>query len=469
MVDIGIATTTGRDVMLDAATVEQFTAGVRGGHLFQGDKGYDEARTMYNAMIDKRPALIACCAGVADVIHSVIFARNNDLLVSVRGGGHNVSGNAICEGGLMIDLSPMKSVRVDPQHRTARAEPGVTWGEFDHETQAFGLATTGGVISTTGISGLTLGGGIGWLMDSYGLACDNLLSVDVVTADGRLLTASASENQDLFWGVRGGGGNFGIATSFEFQLHPVGQLLGGMVIHPLGQAVEAIRFYDEYTRTSPDELGSMAAFVTSPEGERVLAIIVCHNGAIEEGERVLKPLRAFGTPLADVIGPMPYVQVQSLLDEGFPPGLQNYWKSNFLKDLDDKAIEIIVDHVSKAPSPNSAVGIEQLGGAVSRVGMDDTAFNHRDARYNLLIVGMWPDPAAKDENMKWVRDLWDAMEPYSSGGVYVNYLGQEADEGAERVKAAYGPEKYERLVALKNKYDPTNLFRLNQNIKPSAG
>jgi FAD/FMN-containing dehydrogenase len=368
----------------------------------------------------------------------------------------------------MIDLSPMKSVRVDPERRTACAEPGVTWGEFDHETQAFGLATTGGVITTTGDAGLTLGSGIGWLMGKHGLACDNLLSVDVVTADGRLLTASTSENQDLFWGLRGGGGNFGIATSFEFQLHPVSQMLGGLVIHPLDQAVELIGFYEEFTQTSPDEFGSMAVFVTSPEGERVVAIAVCYNGPVEEGERVLRPLREFGTPLADVISPMSYAQVQGMLDEGFPPGLQNYWKSNFLKGLDDTAIKMIVDHVRNAPSPTSAVAIEQLGGAVNRVGTGDTAFNHRNARYNLLIVGMWPDPAAKDKNVKWVRDFWDAMEPYSSGGVYVNYLGQEADEGTERIIAAYGPEKYERLVALKNKYDPTNLFRLNQNIKPTG-
>jgi FAD/FMN-containing dehydrogenase len=452
----------------DAANVEKFETGLRGQLLRPGDDGYDDARTIYNAMIDNRPALIARCAGVADIIQSVNFALECGLVVSVRGGGHNVSGNAICDGGLMIDLSPMKSVRVDPERRTACAEPGVTWGEFDHETQAFGLATTGGVITTTGVAGLTLGGGIGWLMGKHGLACDNLLSVDVVTADGRLLTASTSENQDLFWGLRGGGGNFGIATSFEFQLHPVSQMLGGLVIHPLDQAVELIGFYEEFTQTSPDEFGSMAVFVTSPEGERVVAIAVCYNGPVEEGERVLRPLREFGTPLADVISPMSYAQVQGMLDEGFPPGLQNYWKSNFLKGLDDTAIEMIVDHVRNAPSPTSAVAIEQLGGAVNRVGTDDTAFNHRNARYNLLIVGMWPDPAAKDENVKWVRDLWDAMEPYSSGGVYVNYLGQEADEGTERIIAAYGPEKYERLVALKNKYDPTNLFRLNQNIKPTG-
>jgi FAD/FMN-containing dehydrogenase len=465
---IDIATTAGRAVKLDETAIEQLRAGLRGRLLQSGDNEYDEARSIWNAMIDKRPALIARCAGAADVIHAVNFARTNGLLVSVRGGGHNVSGNAICDGGLMIDLSPMKSVRVDAEHRTARAEPGVTWHEFDCEAQAFGLATTGGTISPTGIGGLTLGGGLGWLMRTYGLACDNLLSVDIVTADGRLLTASASKNQDLFWGVRGGGGNFGIVTSFEFRLHPVGKLLAGMVIHPLAQAKEAIKFYDEFTLTSPDALGSMVGFVTSPEGERVLVIFVCYHGAIEEGEQVLKPLRKFGSPLADTIGPMSYVQVQHLFDAAFPPGIQNYWKSSFLKGLGDKAVSIIVDVVSKAPSANSLVAIEQLGGAVGRVGVNETAFSHRNARYNLLICGMWPDTVAKAANIKWVQDLWTALEPYASGSVYVNYLGQAADEGAERIKDAYGPQAYERLVALKKKYDPANLFRLNQNINPSA-
>jgi FAD/FMN-containing dehydrogenase len=330
------------------------------------------------------------------------------------------------------------------------------------------LATTGGLVSTTGIAGLTLGGGIGWLMGTYGLACDNLISADVVTADGTFLTASKARNEDLFWGLRGGGGNFGVVTSLEFQLHPVGPMLGGIVIHRLDKATEVIKFYDDFTRASPDEVGTFVGFVTSPEGERVMAIFVCYNGDIAIGERVLKPLRAFGPPLADMIGPMSYVQVQRMMDDAFPAGRQNYWKSNFLKGLDTEAIRIIVDRVAKAPSSYSAVAIEQFSGAVKRVGMSDTAFNHRNARYNLLIVGIWSDPAAKAANVKWVRDLWDAMEPYSSGGVYVNYLGQVADEGAERVKSAYGAEKYARLVALKEKYDPTNLFCLNQNIKPSA-
>ena len=469
MANIEVMATTGRRVLLNAETVEQVRTKLRGGHLLPGDEGYDAARKIYNAMIDHRPGIIARCAGVADVVDAVNFARNNGLLVSVRGGGHNVSGNAVCDGGLMIDLSPMKGVRVDLDSKTARAEPGVTWGEFDRETQAFGLATTGGLVSTTGIAGLTLGGGLGWLMGNHGLACDNLISVDVVIADGRLLTASASRNEDLFWGLRGGGGNFGVATSFEFRLHPEGPMLGGILIHRLDKAAETIRFYDNFTRTSPDELGTFVGFVTSPEGERVLAIFVCYNGAVEEGERILKPLREFGPPLADMIGPMPYVQVQRMMDDAFPAGRQNYWKSNFLKGLDPEAIQVIVDHVLKAPSPYSAVAIEQFSGAVNRVGMNDTAFNHRNARYNLLIVGIWLDPAAKAQNVKWVRDLWGAMRPYSSDDVYVNYLGQEADEEAERVKSAYGPEKYARLVALKEKYDPTNLFRLNQNIRPSAG
>jgi hypothetical protein len=331
MANIEIVSTTGGQVVLDAAAIEQFRTGQRGAHLLRGDDGYDAARKIYNAMIDHRPAMIARCAGVADIIGAVNFARNNGLLVSVRGGGHNVSGNAVCDGGLMIDLSAMKSVRVDPQTRTARAEAGVTWGEFDRETQAFGLATTGGLVSTTGIAGLTLGGGIGWFMGTYGLACDNLISADVVTADGTFLTASKARNEDLFWGLRGGGGNFGVVTSLEFQLHPVGPMLGGIVIHRLDKATEVIKFYDDFTRASPDEVGTFVGFVTSPEGERVMAIFVCYNGDIAIGERVLKPLRAFGPPLADMIGPMSYVQVQRMMDDAFPAGRQNYWKSNFLK------------------------------------------------------------------------------------------------------------------------------------------
>jgi FAD/FMN-containing dehydrogenase len=454
------------DTGLAAETVESFKATLRGALLRPGDNGYDEARKIWNAMIDKRPALIARCAGIADVINAVNFARTHDLLVAVRGGGHNVAGNAVCDGGLMIDLSPMKSVYVNPVQRTARAEPGVTWREFDHETQAFGLATTGGVIPTTGVAGLTLGGGIGWLMGQYGLSCDNLLSVDIVTADGHLRQASAAENADLFWGVRGGGGNFGIVTSFEYRLHAVNQVLGGMVIHPVERARDVLKFYREFTRTAPDALTSMAAFLTSPDGAPVLALVVCYNGPLAEGDKVLQPLRAFGPPVADHIGPMAYTALQSMLEAGFPPGLQNYWKSNFLKDLSDDAVAVMVDRFMQMPAPTSALVIEHIGGAVSRVGEDATAFTHRHAPYNLLIVGIWPNPADNHTNIRWVRQTWDAMQPFSSGAVYVNYLGQTADEGAERIKEAYGVTKYERLLTLKKKYDPMNLFRLNQNINP---
>ena len=454
------------DPALGEETVAAFKATLRGTLLRAGDTGYDEARTLWNAMIDKHPALIVRCAGVADVISAVNFARTHDLLVAVRGGGHNVAGNAVCDGGLMIDLSPMKSVRVDPIRRTARAEGGITWGEFDHETQAFGLATTGGVIPTTGIAGLTLGGGIGWLMGKYGLSCDNLLSVDLVTADGKLLHASASENADLFWGVRGGGGNFGVVTSFEYQLHAVGQILGGMVIHPLEKAPEVLRFFQEFTRTAPDALIAFASLLNAPDGAPVVALIACYNGPLAEGEKVLQPLRAFGPPLVDQIGPMAYTALQHMLVEGFPPGQQNYWKSNFLRDLSDDTIAVIVEGFKRAPAPTSAVAIEYIGGAVSRVSDDATAFNHRRSPYNLLIVGIWPKPADNAANIRWVREFWDAAQPFSSGGVYVNYLGQTADEGAERIKEAYGVTKYERLLTLKKKYDPTNLFRLNQNINP---
>ena len=454
------------DTALAEDTVAAFKTTLRGALLRPGDDGYEAARTLWNAMIDKRPALIVRCVGVADVIQAVNFARTHDLLVAVRGGGHNVAGNAVCDGGLMIDLSPMKSVHVDPVRRTARAEPGATWRDFDHETQAFGLATTGGVIPTTGVAGLTLGGGIGWLMGSYGLSCDNLLSVDVVTADGRLLQASATENPDLFWGVRGGGGNFGVVTSFEYQLHAVGQVLGGMVIHPVERARDVLKFYREFTRTAPDALTSMAVCLTSPEGAPVVALLVCYNGPLAEGEKVLQPLRAFGPPVADHIGPMAYTALQNMLEAGFPAGLQNYWKSNFLQDLSDDAIAVMVDGFAQMPAPTSALAIEHISGAVSRVSEDATAFTHRQAPYNLLIVGIWPDLANNDTNIRWVRQTWDAMQPFSSGGVYVNYLGQAADEGAERIKEAYGVAKYERLLALKKQYDPTNLFRLNQNINP---
>ena len=469
MLDLRVTTTTGEETDLKEAAVAEFTSSLRGELLHSGDDGYDEARAIWNGLIDRRPALIARCTGTADVISAVDFARRHHLLLAVRGGGHNVAGTALCEGGLVIDLSPMKSIRVDAMRRTARAEGGVTWGEFDRETQTFGLATTGGIVSTTGIGGLTLGGGLGWLSRKHGLACDNLVAADVVTADGRVLTASANENQDLFWGLRGGGGNFGIVTSLEYRLHAVGPtVVGGMVVHPIERANKVLAFYREFTSTEPDELTTYAGLVPSPEGDPVATIVACYSGPIAEGKRVLQPLKAFGPPLVDQIGPMPYLQVQRLLDQLYQPGLQHYWKSNFLTGLSDKAFDTITEYYARRPSPLCHVAIEELGGAVGRLSHDETAFNHRDTRYNLLIIGMSPDPAESDEITRWARELWRAMQPFSSGGVYVNYLGQEADEGADRVKAAYGPEKYERLVALKNKYDPTNLFRMNQNIRPTV-
>ena len=454
--------------MVDQSAVEKFKDSLRGDLLRPGEAGYDEARKVWNGMIDKRPALIARCAGVADVIHCVNFALENTLLVAVRGGGHNIAGNAVCDGGLVIDLSRMKSVRVDPARRTARAEPGLTWGEFDRETQAFGLATTGGQISTTGVAGLTLGGGWGHLARKYGLTSDNLLSVDLVTADGRFLTASVAENADLFWGVRGGGGNFGVVTSFDYQLHPVGPVLGGIVAYPFQKAKEVLELFRELTIAAPDELASGVVLISLPDRTPVAGIVLCYNGPVAEGERVLKPLRTFDHPLVDQIGPIPYTAAQQLIDAFYPFGLQNYWKSSFLKEISDEAIDTMVAYCAERPSPMCHGLIEhQLGGAVRRADREVTAFNHRDVEYCFTSLGVCPDPTEAEQCVRWAQEFWDAMQPGSTGGVYVNYLGREADEGPERIKAAYGPEKYARLVALKNRYDPANLFRVNQNIKPS--
>ncbi|MCZ6895486.1 MAG: FAD-binding oxidoreductase [Gammaproteobacteria bacterium] len=458
-----------RDVMgVDQATIDEFRAGLRGIALQPGDDGYDEARTIWNEMIDHRPNLIIRCAGVSDVIAVVNFARSNALLVSVRGGGHNVSGNAVCDGGLMIDLSLMKSIHVDVATRTARAEGGATWKHYDRETQTFGLASTGGAVSRTGVAGLTLGGGWGWLSGRHGLACDNLLSADVVTADGQLMTVSADQYKELFWGLRGGGGNFGVVTSFEYQVHPVGEVLGGVIWHPLDDARDVLTFYDKFTESSPDDLVSLVQFATLPDGPLALGVEVCYFGGIYEGKKYLRPLREFGSPISDDIVPTTYVDYQQASDEVFPEKLQNYWKSNFLKKLDADTIEVILDYVSRTPTPESVFMIEQVGNGVRRVGKNDTAFNHRDARYSSLIMGMSSNPANNEQIVAWTRDFFDAMAPFSEDSVYVNYLGPQDDEGDDRVMAAYGPEKYKRLVALKNKYDPTNMFRLNQNIKPTV-
>lgn len=460
--------TTASAPQADFPEASELRARLRGTLTTPADPAYDQARRVWNGMIDRRPALIARCAGAADVIRAVEFARERGLPLAVRGGGHNVAGNAVCDGGLVIDLRDLKAIRVDPVHRTARAEGGVTWGEFDRETQAFGLATTGGVVSTTGIAGLTLGGGIGWLARSYGLACDNLVSVDLVTADGQLRTVSAEEHADLFWGLRGGGGNFGVATALEFRLHPVGPVLGGLRIHPFGDARDLFRLYRDLTADAPSELTCYFVLTSAPDGTPVAAVAVCYRGSPEEGERLMRPLRSFGAALVDGIAPMPYTALQTMLDGSYPTGLLNYWKSGFLAELSDAAIDTILAQAAERPTPLCHLAIEHLGGAIARTDAQDTAFAHRDRCYNLLCLGMTADPAEAGACTTWARRVWQAVQPFASGAVYVNYLGTEAEEGPERVKSAYGAGKYDRLASLKAKYDPGNLFRMNQNIRPSA-
>jgi FAD/FMN-containing dehydrogenase len=465
MQGLQVTTTQGKEKELKASVVEAFQASLRGELLYPDSAGYDEARTIHNGMIDRRPALIARCAGVADVLTGVRFAREHELLVSVRGGGHGMPGFAVCDGGLMIDLARMTSVHVDPDHRTVRADAGVTWETFDHETQAFGLATTGGVVGSTGIAGLTLGGGHGFLMRRYGLACDNLLGMNIVTADGRWLRASATEQPELFWGLRGGGGNFGVVTSFDYQLHPLGTILAGMVIYPLAKAKAFLKLYREVTQTAPDELGSLVALGTLPDGTQAAVLLAGYSGPLADGEKLLRPLREFGPPLADQLGPVPYRALQGISEHFNPRGYRNYLKTNYLKDLSDNAIDILVEGYTSVPAPFTHIVIEHMGGAVSRVDPQATAYNYRDAQYNFLIVGMWTDPRADAHGIPWVRNLWHALQPVSTGHIYVNY---ESDVGVDRVKAAYGAAKYDRLVALKNTYDPTNLFRLNANITPTV-
>jgi FAD/FMN-containing dehydrogenase len=450
---------------LGADALRNLESGLRGEVLRPGHRDYDHARAVFNAMIDKHPALIIRCREVSDILRALDFAHRHDLVVAVRGGGHNVAGKAVCDHGMVIDLSPMKAIQVDPGARTVRAEPGLTWGEFDRVTQAHGLATTGGFVSTTGIAGLTLGGGLGWLMRKHGLACDNLQSVEIVTADGQQRRADATENPDLFWAVRGGGGNFGIVTAFQYQLQPVGQLVAGAVFFPLEQARDVLRFYRELMAAAPDELIAYALFLTSPDGVPMFAIAACYVGPLETGEQALRPIRRFGRPVADSVRPMSYLEMQSMFDPGFPSGRLNHWKSSVLPDLHDEAIDILVANSAAVPSPLSAWALEPFGGAVGRVGSDETAFTHRRARYNLVIVGMWTDPAESPTNIRWTRELWSAMQPFSSEAVYVNYL--DADE-TDRVPEAYGAATYQRLRHLKERYDPGNFFRINQNIGPGG-
>ena len=461
MNELHATTITGTDTVLLASVVEEFQASLRGQLLRQGDNGYDQARQVWNTMIDRQPALITRCAGVADVINAVNFARTHNLLVAVRGGGHSVAGQAVCEDGLMIDLSPMKGLRVDVATRTVRAEAGLTWAEFDRETQAFGLATTGGTVSHTGIAGLTLGGGLGWLMGKHGLTCDNLLSVELVTADGQFRTANPTENSDLFWAIRGGGGNFGIVTSFNFQLHPVGPtVLGGMVLYPITQAREVLHFYRDYARKTPEDLTAFAALMTGPDGNPVVAVIVGWFGPLSEGEQHIKPLRQFGQPLADMVKPIPYRQLQSMLDDGAPFGWHRYWKSGYFKELSDEFLDTVIDYAEKKTSPLTAIFFFYLHGACTRVSPEATAFGLRESQWDFDILAQWTEPTEADQHIAWTRDFWKAVEPFSHG-VYVNHLG--IDDAPSRVRVAYGAN-YDRLVAVKRKYDPNNFFRHNNNI-----
>jgi hypothetical protein len=449
--------------MMSESAIAKLKDTVRGQVIRPEDPGYDAARTLPNAMIDRRPALIARCAGAADVIACVRFARDNEVLVSVRGGGHSVAGKSACDGGLVIDLSTMKGMRVDPGSRTARGETGLKLGEFDRETQAFGLATTLGVVPTVGIAGLTLGGGWGHLHAKYGLAIDNVIGADVVTAEGQLLTANASQNQDLFWGVRGGGGNFGIVTSLEYRLHAVGPVLGGAVFHPAAKAREVLHFWREFAASSPDELVTQGGSLTLPDGVPVFGVAGCYCGPVSEGERVLEPLRRFGSPLADAFGAISYLQMQGMFESFFPPGRLVYTKSNFIRDLNDRTIDALAPWVGKSPSRYSfAPFIEHWHGAAARVPVTDTAFPHRQHSWNLLAWSMWESPADSEKNIRWNRECCESLRPLLVPSAYSNYV---TDEGEAVVREAYGPN-YERLVALKNKYDPTNFFRMNHNIRP---
>jgi hypothetical protein len=461
----------------NAVALEALAADFRGELLHAGDPGYDAARMVWNGMFDRRPALVARCTGAADVIAAVNFAREAGLTVAVRGGGHSAAGYGTCDDGIVIDLSPMRSVRVDPATRTARAGGGATWGDFDRETQAFGLAVTGGRFSTTGIAGLTLGSGSGWLERKCGLTADNLLSADVVTADGQLLTASARQNADLFWGLRGGGGNFGVVTSFEYRLHEVGPIiLGGMMVSTPDRAQEILRFVREYWPSAPDDLGGAVGFVSAPPEpfvpaemhfKPIVGIIVCWTGDMAEGERALAPLRKVAQPVMDMVQRMPYTALQSMLDAGGPKGTNAYMKAEFLDELDDDAVAKLAEHGARRAGPMAQLLLEPMGGAISRTGEHETALGRRDVPwcYHALALWMEPDQATADAHVAWARALAEDLEPHTTPGVYLNYT---SDAGSERVRSSYGPEKYARLVALKDKYDPGNLFRLNQNIAPSG-
>ena len=464
MSEMEIATLSGDYKIIERAAVDDFRDSLHGESLRPGDAGYDSARLVWNAMVDKRPALIARCSGTADVINCVNFARENSLLVSVRGGGHNFPGNSVCNDGLMIDLSRMTGVRVDPAARTVRAQGGTKWGAFDHETQAFGLAAPGGTDVDTGIAGLTLGGGIGWLSGSHGLSCDNLVSADVVTADGRAITASADENRDLLWGLRGGGGNFGVVTSLEYRLHPVGpEVLAGWLIFPIDHVREFFARVNDFTDTMPDEMNLITFLHTLPDGGgRACSILLCYHGDIDEGQRVIQSLREVGKPLVDDIRPMSYTDAQKLAVA--LPGRQNYLKSHFVSQVSDDIVDIAIDFFDRITSPLSSVLFQYLGNAAQRVPAGETAFAHRNALCEWATNAVFLDPGESEVHIRWAREFASAISPFSLGE-YINQVGTEADSGEEAIQAAFG-DNFQRLADLKRKYDPANLFSHNQNIRP---
>jgi FAD/FMN-containing dehydrogenase len=477
MADLHVTTSAGGETILEATAVEEFQTNLRGDLITPGDEGYDEVRQIWNGMHDKRPGLIARCTGVADVIDAVNFARTHNLLVAVRGGGHNVAGSASCDGGIMIDLSLMKGVRVDPEARLVHAQGGATWGDVDRETQVFGLATPGGVVSTTGIAGLTLGGGLGWLRRKHGLSIDNLISVDIVTADGQFHTASETRNADLFWGIRGGGGNFGVVTSFEYRLHPVGPMVTLCAPwYAAERATEILPVWRDFMDQAPEEFSSSAFLWTVPvdpsfpeeaHGKRAVILAGVHIGPVEEGQQFVQPLRELGPRLLDLSGPISWTALQSAFDPFFPKGEQLYYfKSQYLNNLNDETISAIVPRAMNAPQPKVLIVLWHYGGAMSRVGAEDTAFTGRDAPYLFSVDAVWDRPQDTEEVVTYAREFLAAMRPYSPGGLYVNFAGL-GEEGENLVKAAYGAN-YDRLVGLKNKYDSTNVFHLNQNIRPTG-
>jgi FAD/FMN-containing dehydrogenase len=458
--------------MLDKASLDEFRISLRGELIHPQDEGYDAARKVYNGMIDRRPRLIARCSDVGDIISAVKFARENNLLLAVRGGGHNGAGLGVCDDGLVIDLSKRRGTRVDPKKRTVQVESGCTWGDVDHATHVFGLAVPCGIISTTGVAGLTLGGGHGYLTRKFGLTIDNLLEADVVLADGSFVTASAGENEDLYWALRGGGGNFGVVASFTFKAYPVSTVYAGPMLWPLDKAVQVMEWYREFLPKAPEEMFGFLAFLNVPpappfpehlHGKTMCGVVWCYSGPINEAEKAFKPIRQIGPPAVDFVGPMPYPMLQTLFDPLLPTGLQWYWKGDFVNELSDEAIKLHLKYGSELPSLLSTMHLYPIDGAPQRVKRNDTAFSFREARWSMVIAGIDPDPTNKDRITKWAKTYWEALHPYSAGGAYVNFM---MEEGQNRVEATYR-DNYKRLSQIKRKYDPMNLFRVNQNIPPA--